>query len=270
MPHVILDDLPVINGKDMQTRGLAEFTLRLAGLVGRPEATATLKINNAELEIFGGLSVRKVNGSIVYEKNKLVSSGIDLFLNQLPFRVDFSVDTASRRPHVLLNLNSVAEGRIPPDFVVHVDADWTEARRLKGEASGSWRNMSKDLTHCTAFSFKGLEAAIERDLSLSCDDLQISFDVTSGKDGSVKDVFHRTFILENISVAGRKEKGGFALEPFKPPVTEGCWKVVFLFIRRRGHSAPTPKDTSAASTLRPLPGRRRRKRRSFSAASTAT
>ncbi len=245
MPHVILDDLPVINGKDMQTRGLAEFTLRLAGLVGRPEATATLKINNAELEIFGGLSVRKVNGSIVYEKNKLVSSGIDLFLNQLPFRVDFSVDTASRRPHVLLNLNSVAEGRIPPDFVVHVDADWTEARRLKGEASGSWRYMSKDLTHCTAFSFKGLEAAIERDLSLSCDDLQISFDVTSGKDGSVKDVFHRTFILENISVAGRKEKGGFALEPFKAACYGGVLEGRFFV-----YSAPGTFGANAEGHVR--------------------
>lgn len=214
VPHVILDDMPVINSKDMQTRGLAEFTLRLTGLLNRPEVTAALKIDNAEQEIFGGLSVRKVNGSIVYEKNRVVSSRIDLFLGQLPFQADFSVDTGGR-PHILLNLSSVPQGKEPPDFVVNVNADWTEAHRLKGEASGSWRYISKDLVHHTAFAFKGLEAWVDQDLFFSSDDVRISFDVTTEKDGSAKDVFHRTFILEDISAVGKKQKDGFALEPLK-------------------------------------------------------
>jgi hypothetical protein len=214
MPHVILDDMPVINSKDMQTRGLAEFTLHLSGLFSRPEVTAALKIDNAEQEIFGGLSVRKVNGSVIYEKNKVTSSKIDLFLNQLPFQVDFSVDTGSR-PHILLNLSSVPQGKEPPDFVVHVDADWTEAHRLKGEASGSWRYVSKDLVHRTAFAVEGLEAGIDQDLFFSSDGVRISFDVTAELGGSVKDVFHRTFILEDISVVGKKQKEGFALEPLR-------------------------------------------------------
>ncbi len=228
-PRFILDDLPVINSRDMQTRGTAEFTLHLGGPLKRPDIRATLKIDNAAQEVLDGLSLRKVNGTVVYEKDRISSSRIDFFLNQVPFQADFLVDISKARPHIFLDLNSVPQGKDPSDLVVKLDADWTQDRRLRGEAGGSWRYVSQDLTHHIAFVVKGLEAGVDRDLSFSSDDVRLSFDVTSGKDNNAKDVFHRTFILKDVSATGRKQKEGFALEPLKAACYGGTLEGRFFF-----------------------------------------
>jgi hypothetical protein len=220
VPHLLLDDLPLINKENIQTRGLAELTLSATGPLDRLEQKAVLRIVQADMQMFDSFSVRKINGSMAYENCRLSSSGIGCFVNQVPLEAHFSV-VCGDLPHIVFDVVSVPRPGSAGDFTMAFDGDWTKERRLRGDLSGTLGYLSGDLAHRMTFLFKGFNAGIDEYLFVTGEDISWSMEVSSQAEDPAlkKDVFRRTFFLEDLFAVVRRQKDGFSLEPLKA----GCY-----------------------------------------------
>ncbi|MDD5019417.1 MAG: hypothetical protein PHH75_04685 [Candidatus Omnitrophica bacterium] len=245
IPHLILDDLPLMNSDSLQTRGLAEFVFSAAGPLEQLKKKAALKIVNADVEVFGSFSVRKLNGTLTYENDAISSSRLDLFINQVPFQADFSVACLDV-PTLIFNAASVPKGGGPSDFTLQFDGHWTKAGQLRGDLSGTWRYLFQDLAHDLTVAFKGFGAGFDEDLFVASESMCLSLNVTSQQGQALKkEVFRRTFVLEDLFAIVRRQKDGFSLDPMKA----GCYGGTLegrLFV----YSAPETFGADAEAHLR--------------------
>ena len=221
LPHLIFDQLPVVNTKDLQTRGLGVLSLRWSGPLKKTALRGELQIRNASMDLFENFTVSRINGSFIYANQEATSSVIQFRVNQRPYEARVKVNASQEGdPHFVAEVESSSGPELDTAIVLHVNADWTKSRRLKGEVDGDWRYASKNLFHHLAVNFEGFEAGMDEDLFIHAQEARLAFDVSAvDSQKQRKEVFHRTVFLDHFLTVARRQDQGFALEPLKA----GCY-----------------------------------------------
>jgi len=223
-PHLILDEMPVLNNENVQTRGLAVLSLNWSGSLSRPVTKAELEILNVDVGLFDSVSISKINGNFTYSGEEATSSAITFQVNQRPFEASLKVGRSGEGdPSITSEIKSVPVAGQDVVFGLNISAVWSKAGRLKGNIDGDWQYSTKALFHHLVMNFQGFEAGIDEDLFITTRDAGLVLEVFSLEDrDKPKEVFRRSFSLDNLFAVVRRQENGFSLEPLKAGCCEGA------------------------------------------------
>lgn len=221
LPHLMFDQMPVLNTSQLQTRGLGVLSLAWSGPLDKAELRGELQIRNAEMDIFENISVSHINGSFIYANQEATSSVIRFRLNQRPYEGRLKIRPSDEGiARIVSDVKSVPSLDQDTSISLNIDADWTKSHHFKGRLDGEWRYASKDLFHHLAVNFDGFEAGMDEDLFINARETRLAFDVSSiDHQKKLKEVFRRTFFLDHLLTIVRRQPQGFSLEPLKA----GCY-----------------------------------------------